>query len=467
VTTQMMGLALTHELPVPFPNSATRIASIVCSHPSHEGSIMRADFVSQAYFRNPAAEIEKLRSAGPVVEVQFPMIGKVWTTTTQDLADRVLKDSKTFTIRTGTGAVTGLQWWMPRILRTLVNHMLAMDEPDHRRLRDIVDEAFRRRAVMEMEPRILAIADELAGDLFAEGSPADLVDRYARPLPLSVICELLGLPLEDRPKFTAWASGFTRLTGTIGLLSLVPNILAMRRYLEKQLKAVRENGGTGLIAELVRVEKEGGQISRDEMVAMVFLLLLAGHETTTHLISGSVYELLRNPGLRDWLEEDWSRAGLAVEEFLRFISVVQFTKPRFVRKDIELDGVRLRKGDKIMPMLAAANFDPHANPHAEKLDLARKPNRHLAFGAGIHFCLGHQLARLEGICALKALFRRWPKLALVVDESEIKWRRRPGLRAIDHLPVEIPLPASASIEARALLRKPSDVIATARASRKN
>jgi cytochrome P450 len=271
---------------------------------------MRADFVSQAYFRNPAAEIEKLRS-GPVVEVQLPMIGKVWTTTTQDLADRVLKDSKSFTIRTGTGGVAGLQWWMPRILRTLVNHMLAMDEPDHRRLRDIVDEAFRRRAIMEMELRILAIADELAGNLFGEGSPADLVDRYARTLPLSVICELLGLPLEDRPKFTAWASGFTRLTSTIGLLSLVPNILAMRRYLENQLKAVRENGGTGLIAELVRVEKEGGQISRDEMVAMVFLLLFAGHETTTHLISGSVYELLRNPGLRDWLEEDWSLAGLA------------------------------------------------------------------------------------------------------------------------------------------------------------
>ena len=225
---------------------------------------MRADFVSQAYFRNPVAEIEKLRSAGLVVEVQFPMIGKVWTTTTQDLADRVLKDSKTFTVRTGTGGVAGLQWWMPRILRTLVNHMLAMDEPDHRRLREIVDEAFRRRAVMEMEPRILAIADELAGNLFADGSPVDLVDRYARTLPLSVICELLGLPLEDRPKFTAWASGFTRLTSTIGLLSLVPNILAMRRYLENQLKAVRENGGTGLIAELIRVEKEGGQISRDD-----------------------------------------------------------------------------------------------------------------------------------------------------------------------------------------------------------
>jgi cytochrome P450 len=398
---------------------------------------MRADFVSQAYFRNPAAEIEKLRSAGSVVEVQFPMIGKVWTTTTQDLADRVLKDSETFTIRTGVGGVAGLQWWMPRILRTLANHMLSKDEPDHRRLRDIVDEAFRRRAVLEMEPRILSIADELAGELFAEGSPADVVDRYARTLPLSVICELLGLPLADRPKFTAWASGFTRITGTIGLLSLIPNILAMRRYLEGQLATVRQNGGKGLIAELVRVEQEGGQISRDELVAMVFLLLFAGHETTTHLISGSVYELLRKPSLRDWLEEDWGRAGLAVEEFLRFLSVVQFTKPRFVRKDVELGGVLLKKGDKIMPMIAAANFDPQANPHAEKLDLARKPNRHLAFGTGIHFCLGHQLARLEGICALKALFRRWPKLVLAVDESQIKWRRRAGLRAIEHLPVAI------------------------------
>ena len=399
---------------------------------------MRADFSSQNYFRNPAAEIEKLRSAGPVVEVRFPIIGKVWTTTTQDLADRILKDSEAFTLRRDDGSVAGFQWWMPAILRTLANNMLSMDEPDHRRLRDIVDEAFRRRAVLEMEPRILAIADELADQLFAEGSPADLVDRYARKLPLSVICELLGLPLADRPKFTAWASGFTRFTGVVGFLSLIPNIFAMKRYMEKHLEAVRINGGEGLVAELVRVEKEGGQISRNEMVAMLFLLLFAGHETTTHLISGSVHELLKNPGLRDWLEEDWNRANLAVEEFLRFISPVQFTKPRFVRKDIELGGVRLKKDEKIMAMLVAANLDPQANAHPDKLDLERKPNRHIAFGTGIHFCLGHQLARLEGTCALKALFRRWPKLELAVDESHIKWRKRPGLKAIEHLPVATP-----------------------------
>jgi cytochrome P450 PksS len=310
-----------------------------------------------------------------------------------------------------------------------------MDEPDHKRLRDIVDEAFRRRAVIGMEPHIQAIGDELADRLFAEGSPADLVGRYARELPLSVISELLGLPLADRPKFIAWASGFARFTGVLGFLSAIVNLLPLKRYLERHIESVRQRGGEGLIAEIVRLEKDGGQISRDEIVAMVFLLLFAGHETTTHLISGSVYELLKNPDLRDWLEQDWSRGDLAVEEFLRFLTPVQFTKPRYVRRDIELGGVRLRKGEKVMVMLAAANMDPQANPHPERLDLERKPNRHMAFGTGIHFCLGHQLARIEGRCALKSLFQRWPGLALAVDESEITWRQRPGIRAIERLPV--------------------------------
>jgi cytochrome P450 PksS len=396
---------------------------------------LHADFTSQAYFRDPAAELAKLRAAGPVVEVRFPFVGTVWTTTTQELANQVLRDSEIFSLRKDDGDVVGLQWWMPKIVRAVSNNMLSADEPDHTRLRAVVDEAFRRQAVLEMEPRILAIAGELADQLFAEGSHADLVDRYARKLPLSVICELLGLPLADRPKFTAWASGLTRFTSAFGFLSVVPKIFAMKRYMAERLDAARETGGAGLIAELVRVEKEGGRISRDEMVATLFLLLFAGHETTTHLISGSVRELLRNPGLRDWLEEDWSRADLAVEEFLRFVSPVQFSKPRFVRKDVELGGVRLKKGEKVMPMLAAGNFDPQANEHAEKLDLKRRPNRHVAFGAGIHFCLGHQLARLEGKCALRALVERWPKLELAIADSSIRWRRRAGLRAIERLPV--------------------------------
>jgi cytochrome P450 len=397
---------------------------------------VRMDFASQDYLRNPAAGIARLRTSGPVVTVRFPIIGKTWVTTTEEAADRMLKDSRTFTIRSDSGQLGGLRWWMPGIFRALASNMLTADEPHHTRLRSIVDEAFRRRAILEMEPRILLIADELAAELFAEGSPADLVARYARKLPLSVICELLGLPAADRAKFVAWAANITGVRSTLGLLwRMIPAAAAIKRYLEAHLENARASGGEGLIAELVRVEKAGVRLSRDEMVAMVFLLLFAGHETTTHLISGSVFELLQKPELRDWLAENWSRADLAVEEFLRFISPVQFSKPRFVRKDTELCGFQLRQGDKIMAMLAAANLDPAANEQPEKLDLERRPNRHIAFGTGIHFCLGHQLARIEGRCALKALLTRWPDLALAVEPSHIRWRRRPGLRAIEELPV--------------------------------
>lgn len=395
----------------------------------------RVDFTSQGYFRNPAAALDQLRSEGPVVEVSFPIIGRVWATTTQALADRVLKDSETFTMRKEDGEVAGLRWWMPGIVRTFATSMLAMDEPDHKRLRDIVDEAFRRRAVLGMEQHIEATAQQLADHLFADGSPADLIQRFARQLPLLVICELLGLPAADRPKFSALAARFSRFTSAMGFLAMIPSAIAMKRYIAGHLETVRRHGGAGLIAEIVRVEREGGRISGDEIVSMVFLLLFAGHETTTHLISGAVHELLKNPSLRDWLEEDWSRADLAVEEFLRFLSPVQFTKPRYVRRDVELDGVKVKRGDRIMAMLAAANMDPAANPHPERLDLGRRPNRHVAFGTGIHFCLGHQLARIEGKCALKALFRRWPRLTIAVPESQITWRKRPGLNAIDQLPV--------------------------------
>jgi cytochrome P450 PksS len=395
----------------------------------------RLDFTSEAFFRDPPKAIAALRAGGHVVATRFPLVGDVWITTTHDATAQVLKDSTIFTLRKEDGEVAGLRWWMPRLVRTIANNMLTMDEPDHTRLRSIVDEAFRRRAIVAMEPRIRAIADSLADELFAKGSPADLVQSYARILPISVISELLGLPMADRPRFIAWANAMSSLTNVVSFFRLLLAFRKMRFYLERQLQIARERGGEGLIAELVQVEREGGQITPDEMVSMVFLLLAAGSETTTHLISGSVYELLRNPGLRDWLAEDWSRAGLAVEEFLRFVSPVQFSKPRYVRRDVELEGVPLKKGDRVMVMLAAANVDPAVHEQPEHLDLTRKPNRHISFGTGIHFCLGHQLARIEAACALEALFVRWPKLGLAVDASQIHWRKRPGLRAIAELPV--------------------------------
>jgi cytochrome P450 len=398
----------------------------------------RVDFTSEEFSRNPAAVVAQLRASAPVVAARFPIVGRVWVTTTFEAAARVLKDTAVFSLRKESGAVAGLRWWMPSIIATLANNMLTMDEPDHTRLRNIVDEAFRRRAVIEMEPRIRAIADELAAKLFSAGSPADLIARYAQTLPLSVISELLGLPQADRPQFIAWASARAQFTGgAIGFLRMIGTIRKMRRYMEQRLQAARQQqDGEGLIAELVRVEMEGGRITPDEMVSMLFLLLAAGSDTTTHLISGSVYELLKTPERRDWLAQDWSRAGLAIEEFLRFVSPVQFSKPRYVRQDIELDGVSLKKGDRIMAMIVAANLDPAADENPERLDLERRPNRHLSFGTGIHFCLGHQLARIEAACALQALFTRWPKLELAVAPDQIRWLRRPGLRSIEKLPVK-------------------------------
>ncbi len=397
----------------------------------------RVDFASEEFSRDPAALVAQLRASGPVVAARFPIVGRVWVTTTFEATARVLKDTAVFTLRKESGAVAGLRWWMPSIIATLANNMLTMDEPDHTRLRNIVDEAFRRRAVLEMEPRIRAIADDLAAELFSAGSPADLIARYAQTLPLSVISELLGLPQADRPQFIAWASARAQFTGgAIGFLRMIGTIRKMRRYMAARVQAARQQGGEGLIAELVRVEMEGGRITPDEMVSMLFLLLAAGSDTTTHLISGSVYELLKTPERRDWLAQDWSRAGLAIEELLRFVSPVQFSKPRFVRQDIELDGVSLKKGDRIMAMIVAANLDPLADENPERLDLERRPNRHLSFGTGIHFCLGHQLARIEAACALQALFTRWPKLELAVAPDQIRWLRRPGLRSIEKLPVK-------------------------------
>ena len=311
------------------------------------------DFTSQEFFRDTGTGIARLRAIGPLVKIRFPIVGKVWTTTTYELSARVLKDSETFSMRKEGGGLAGLRWWMPARVRTLANSMLTMDEPDHTRLRDIVEEAFRRRAILEMEPRIRAIADDLARELFADGSPADLIQRYARTLPLSVICELLGLPLADRPRFLAWANTVARLSGPISFLRMMQSLSAMKRYLEERLQLAREQGGEGLIADLVRVEMEGGRISADEMISMVFLLLRGRKPRPISSAVGlrTSQESRYATGLR----RTGNRTSLALEEFLRFVSAVQFTKPRLCERTL-IWGVRLRKGDRIMAMLAAATW---------------------------------------------------------------------------------------------------------------
>lgn len=384
---------------------------------------------------NPFKTIEILKRSGSLHREKLPILGKVWIATNQQTASDILKDQDNFGVRKPDGSAVGMQWWMPKVIRLLASNMLAMDQPEHQRLRHIVDKAFRKEAILALEPRIEEIANDMALKLFDDEPTADIVNGFARHFPLTVICELLGLPKSDRAQFAKWAEGFTRVNGVWDFLRLVPNLRAMTKYLRAKIDTEIGIDGDGLIAQLIVMKKEGADISDDELVAMVFLLLIAGHETTTHLISGGVLALLSHPDQKEWLLEDWSRVDLAVEELLRFVTPVQLSKPRFAYRDVTIDGTTIKKGELVMPLLTAANYDEAIFEDPEKLNLSRKPNRHMAFGSGIHFCLGHLLARIEGRVAIKALFTQYPNLELGVDQADVEWRKRIGLNALASLPV--------------------------------
>lgn len=383
---------------------------------------------------NPFDAVSEMRKSGRLVRQKIPIIGKVWLTTDQEITTQILKDSENFGVRKPNGKAVGLQWWMPKTIQLLASNMLAMDGDEHKRLRQIVDRAFRREAIMALEPEIESLANEMVAQLFNDADEVDLVSTFARRFPLAVICELLGLPKQDRQKFATWAEGFTRINGVFDFIKLIPRLKAMTKYIKGRVEEARVSGGKGLIAELVFLQDQNNDMSDDELIAMVFLLLIAGHETTTHLISGGLLALLQNEDQKKWLCEDWDRVNIAVEELLRFVTPVQMSKPRYAFANSEIGGVQVKKGELIMALLTAANFDEQLieDPHLLKLD--RKPNRHIAFGSGIHFCLGHQLARLEGKHAIKALLSQYPDLALASDK--IKFRKRVGLNALTELKIK-------------------------------
>lgn len=397
-------------------------------------------FTSQKFMRQPFDQCDGLREQGPLIKVKLPIIGWVWVTTGQEALAAVLKDKSNFSMRNPSGKVAGTQWWMPKTVTLLAQNMLTMDEPDHTRLRSLVERAFRRDFIMDMEPHIQAIADGLAADLSNRSDRdgiVDLIPNFARKLPLAVICELLGVPQKDRYLFAGWAQSLTSVGGMFSFLTALRPISKMAQYLSSEIERQCITPETGLIGQLVQMQNEGEPISNDELVAMVFLLMVAGHETTTHGISGGVFALLSNPEQYKIAQENERNLPLAVEEILRFVSVVQFSKPRITRRDCDVCGVKIKRGDMVMAMIVGANGDPAIINCPHHFDIRRRPNKHVAFGAGVHFCLGHQLARLEILCALRALFNTYPNLKLGIDESAIKWRSRIGMRVLKSLPVKV------------------------------
>jgi cytochrome P450 len=326
---------------------------------------------------------------------------------------------------------------IPPVIEPLSKNMLETDPPDHERLRALVSKAFTPRLIERMRPRIQAIVDSLL-DAVEDKGEMDLIDDYAFPLPITVIAELLGVPSEDRNKFRAWSDAAVSGNATAEYLEkvLVPHMQAFSDYLLEMFEEKRENPTDDLISALVRAEEAGERLSEDELLGMVFLLLVAGHETTVNLIGNGMLALLQYPDQLQKLRKDPSLIKSAVEELLRYDAPVEISPERFAREDVTIGGTVIPKGEMVRVVIAAADRDPERFSDPDVLNITRTDNRHLAFGKGIHHCLGAPLARMEGQIAINTLLRRMPRLRLQKPPESLSWRPGMVMRGLQGLPVE-------------------------------
>jgi cytochrome P450 len=312
-----------------------------------------------------------------------------------------------------------------------VVHMLNSDPPDHTRLRRLIQGAFTQRRVADMRPMVERIANELLDELAAaDPDDVDLVRDFAFPLPMTIVCELLGFPVEDRFDYRRWSTAIL----THSDIAFAEAMAEMTGYLRELIGRRQAHPGDDILSDLLRAG-DLGQISEQEMVAMVFLLLIGGHETTVNLVSTAVLALLRNPGQAAWLRADPARMPGAVEEFLRYESPVRMATLRFTIEPVDVDDVRIPADQLVLLSLGGANRDPARFPDPDRLVLDRADSGHLAFGHGLHRCLGAFLGKLEAQVAISGLLDRFPALGLAVDEAGLRWRDTIMLRGLESLPV--------------------------------
>jgi hypothetical protein len=316
---------------------------------------------------------------------------------------------------------------LPDFYEEGMGSMLRLDPPDHTRLRGLVSKAFTPRAVERMRPRIESAIDELLAGL-RDAREVELMRDFAAPLPVTVIAEMLGIPTADRERFRHWSDETVRMMGDASREDrrcAWQAVQELGAYLDEKAEERRRAPREDLLSALVAAEEAGDRLSRKELFATLVLLLVAGNETTTKLIGNGTLALLRSPGELERLRDDPSLLPNAVEELLRFDGPVQLTS-RIVLEDTELRGRRLRRGQQIVLLLAGANRDPERFADPDRLDVRRENLRHLAFGHGIHFCLGAQLARLEAQLAFEALVTRFPRFTLA--DRVVEWGSNTVLR---------------------------------------
>ncbi|WP_411103232.1 cytochrome P450 family protein [Streptomyces sp. cmx-4-9] len=316
----------------------------------------------------------------------------------------------------------------------LLSNMLRSDPPDHTRLRRLVSKAFTARRVAGLRARVQEVTDRLL-DAVVPAGRADLVADLALPLPVTVISELLGVPVDDRYDFQRWTDRLV-LRGAEPPDAAVVNEAwqHMRGYVAGLLRAKRDHPGDDLLSGLISARDNEQELTEDELIATVFLLLAAGYLTTVNLIGGGIALLLTHPDQLDLLRSAPDRLPGAIEEFLRYDGPVSPGIARFAREDLEIAGVAVPRGATVLIASAIADRDPARFPHPDRLDITRQDNAHLALGHGIHYCLGAPLARLEGQIAIGTVLRRLPGLALAVAPDELAWRLG-GLRGPQNLPV--------------------------------
>jgi cytochrome P450 PksS len=329
----------------------------------------------------------------------------------------------------------------------LARNMLDLDPPDHTRLRALVQQAFSPRLVEGMRERIEALAHERL-DSVARRGRMDLVADYALPIPTTIIAEMLGVPVGDRHKFHRWSSTMLAAGATrFGMLRAIPTVWFFMRYIRRFIARRRSDLRDDLISALVTAKESHEHLNDDELLSMIFLLIIAGHETTVNLIASGMLALVEHPAQLEKLRDSPALIRSAVEELLRYSAPVETATERFAREDVEIAGTRIAKGDTVLAAIASANRDETQFPNADTLDIERDPNRHLAFGLGIHFCLGASLARLEGQIAINALLARTRDLQLAVTPAALRWRGGLVLRGLRAMPVAFSMAGSAATSA--------------------
>jgi cytochrome P450 len=382
---------------------------------------------------NPYPFYARLRTEHPVIQVVTPDGLLAWLITRYDDAVNALKDKRLSKDKANLGEKPP---WAPKYFEPLARNMLDVDDPDHARLRTLVHKAFTPKLIETLRASIETLSEELIESAKPSGW-MDLIAEFALPLPVAVISQMLGIPKREQDKFHRWSNAIvSSQSSKFGALKAIPSVISFLRYIRRLVQLRQVHPEDDLTTALIQAEESGDRMNADEMLAMIFLLLIAGHETTVNLIGNGMLALFTHPEQMKKLRGDASLVASAVEEMLRFDSPVEMATERSATEEVEFSGTAIPAGARVYVVIASANRDEQQFERADQFDITRPNNRHLSFGMGAHYCLGAPLARLEGQIAITALLKRMPKLRLAVPHNEI--RRKPGLvlRGVKALPVE-------------------------------